>query len=242
MCEQMILLDLIKQLIDLCPNPYSDSWVIDGGCHHGHFSREIITSLQPSNILSFEPDRDSFAKAKMNLDSISNVEIVNAAIGSEKGTAEFFRGPYSSTNSLLQRPEAKSKQYFPKDAVLEGGTFVDVVTLDEECACRGITALDLLKLDLQGAELSALIGAKNLLSSGLVKVILVEAVFVKKYKDQPLLWELWRHLEEYGYTLYSLEQIKIGIYDPDESGLRSMQWNQCDAIFISKKIREHLDR
>jgi FkbM family methyltransferase len=238
----MALLNLIKRLIDLSPKPHSDSWIIDGGCHHGHFSRHIITALEPSNVLSFEPDPDSFSKAKQNLNSIANVEIVNAALGSEKGRAEFFRGPYSATNSLQQRPESNLKPYYPEKAWLDGGTFVDVVTLDEECASRGITELDLLKLDLQGSELSALTGAKNLLGSGLVKVILTEAVFVRKYKDQPLLWELWRHLEGYGYTLYSLEQIKIGLYDTDEPGLRSQQWNQCDAIFISNTIREYLDK
>lgn len=238
----MKLLDLIKRLIDLCPERHSGSWVIDGGCHHGDLSRQIVAALKPSNILAFEPDPDSFSKAIENLGSIGNVEIVNAALGSEKGRAEFFRGPISDTNSLLQRPEPELKPYFPRTAWLKGGTFVDVVTLDEECAKRGVTELDLLKLDLQGGELPALMGAKNLLGSGLVKVILTEAVFVRKYKDQPLLWELWRHLEEYGYTLYALGQIVIGHFDAGERSLRNLQWNQCDAIFISNTVREQLEK
>ena len=98
-----------------------------------------------------------------------------------------------------------------------------------------------MKLDLQGSELSALKGAKQLLSAGLVKVIITEAVFIQKYKDQPLLWELWQHLAAYGYTLFSLEEVKVGLYDPQEYSLRDRQWNQCDAIFISSTTRRLLD-
>lgn len=235
------VLTTVKQLVDLLPSSDGREWIIDGGCHFGEFASRVIKEFPGSNILSFEPDPDSWTTAKKNLGSHNQVEIVNAALGAKRGKEEFFRGPYSQTNSLLARPADDSKPYYPKEAFLDGGTIVDVVTIDEECENRGIKELDILKLDLQGGELLAIDGAKTLLGSGLVKVIIVEVVFVKKYQDQPLLWEIWRNLEGYGYTLYSLNDIKIGLYHSEETSLRHQQWNQCDAIFISSAVRRALD-
>ena len=238
----MIALQTIRELIDLAPPTHGDPWIIDGGCHVGGFARQAIAAFPETRILSFEPDPDSWASAQKNLDSHGHVEIVQAALGARKGRAEFFRGPYAATNSLLPRPTVDTKPYYPEQAVLSGGTKVDVVTIDEACENRGIQALDLLKLDLQGGELAALNGATALLERGLIKAIVVEAVFVEKYRDQPLLWEIWRYLDAYGYTLYSLEDVVIGLYDSEEKSLRQRQWNQCDAVFLSRGIRNALEK
>ena len=237
----MKALEAVKELINLVPATDGGAWIIDGGCNVGNFANQAINIFPSSNILSFEPDPDSWTVAKKNIGSHRQIEIVQAALGAEKAKAEFFRGPNPTTNSLLPRPADGSRPYFPTQASLTGGTMVDVVTIDEECENRGIKELDILKLDLQGGELAALDGAKLLLESGLVKVIIVEAVFIKKYQDQPLFWEIWRNLDPHGYTLYSLEDIKIGLYHYEEPNLRHKQWNQCDAVFLSGAIRKALD-
>jgi len=171
----------------------------------------------------------------------NQIEIVNAALGARNGQAEFFQGAYSATNSLLPRPSDGLKPYYPEQATLKGGTFVKVVTIDEECKKRGIKELAILKLDLQGGELGALHGAKRMLELGLINIIIIETVFIKKYQDQPLFWEIWQYLELIGYSLHSLENVKIGLYHAEEISPRHQQWNQCDTIFISKSIRNLLD-
>jgi FkbM family methyltransferase len=238
----VIVLELAKKLIGLLPASEEKRWLVDGGCHIGVFTIAAINHFPSTNILSFEPDPDSWVAAQKNIGFYKRVEIVKAALGAESGKAEFFRGPFSATNSLLPRPRDELRPYYPEQAFLKGGTIVDVVTIDEECKKRGIKGLDVLKLDLQGGELAALAGAKALLASGLVKVIIVEVVFVKKYQNQPLFWEIWGNLETYGYTLYSLEDVKIGLYHSEAISLRHRQWNQCDAIFISRSIRKALDK
>jgi FkbM family methyltransferase len=238
----MLVLEIARKLINLLPASEKQSWIVDGGCHVGIFSGWAIKLFPSSNVLSFEPDPDSWANAQKNLGAHKQIEIVKAALGAEKGQADFFRGQYSVTNSLLPRPASELRPYFPEQDILKGGTLVDVVTIDEECKKRGIEELDVLKLDLQGGELAALAGAKAKLESELIKVIIVEVVFIKKYQDQPLFWEIWQKLEMYGYTLYSLEDVKIGLYHAEPMSLRHRQWNQCDAIFISKPIRKALDK
>ena len=89
--------------------------------------------------------------------------------------------------------------------------------------------------------MDALKGAANLFRTGKIDVVMTEAVFVAKYSGQPLLNELWEYLLDYDFSLYSLEDVKIGLYDSEDQSLRQNQWNQCDAIFISEEVRAHLD-
>jgi FkbM family methyltransferase len=238
----MEILELAKQLVSLSPSSEEKRWIIDGGCHVGVFTSRAMQEFPLANVLAFEPDPDSWAAAQKNVGAHERVEVVRAALGANKGQAEFFRGPYAVTNSLLPRPADGLRPYYPAQAILQGGTMVDVVTIDDECENRGIKALDVLKLDLQGGELAALEGAKSLLESGAIKVLVVEAVFIKKYQDQPLLWRIWKEMEGYEYTLYSLEAVRIGLYHREPMSLRHGQWNQCDAIFISKSVRNALDK
>jgi hypothetical protein len=99
-----------------------------------------------------------------------------------------------------------------------------------------------LKLDLQGGEIAALRGARSLLESDAIKVVIIEVVFIRKYQDQPLFWEVWRELESCGYTLHSLEEVKIGLYHNEPVSPRHQQWNQADAVFVSAALREAIDR
>ena len=127
-----------KKLISLVKDVDEQTIVIDGGCYVGAFSKNIARVFHSPSILAFEPDPDSFDIAKKKFLSDRRIEIVNAALGAQMGHAEFFRGPYSATNSLLPRPSGGLKPYFPEQASLEGGTSVEVVTLDHECGTRGI--------------------------------------------------------------------------------------------------------
>jgi FkbM family methyltransferase len=235
------MLSTVKKLLALSCECNEPLWIIDGGCNVGDFSQLALSEFPGCRILAFEPDPESSAKAVANVVAPGQFELVEAGLGKARGRAEFFRGSNSQTHSLLPRPDSGLRPYYPEAASLAGGSYVDVVSLDDECEARGIEKLDLVKLDLQGGELSALAGAARLLASGAIRVLIVEAAFVTKYKDQPLLWEIWGYMHSTGYSLYSLEDVKVGLYRAAEPSLRDGQWNQCDAIFLSKEIRESLD-
>ena len=237
----MSLLETAKRLLDLLECPVQGSFIVDGGCHHGTFSLQALKMFPSSKILAFEPDPDTWLVATRNLRDKENVEIVNAALGAELGHAEFFRGTNTATNSLLPRPQARSKPYYPMSASLKGGTFVTVTTIDRECELRGIDSIEILKLDLQGGELEALHGASKILQGGAAQLAVMELVFIEKYREQPLFWQVSQFMSEFGYSLFSLEDIKVGLYDHEPNGMRNHQWNQADAIFVSPRIRTALD-
>ena len=113
---------------------------------------------------------------------------------------------------------------------------INVVSLDQYICSKSVSEIFLLKLDLQGGELEALRGAKNLLKKRSICIVFVEAVFVEKYENQPLLKDLWNFLDSFGYRLHSLHDIKSGDYDGTRNVLRMEQLNQCDALFLSQEV------
>lgn len=241
MLKRISKLELVTKLLTISDTGSDTRFIIDGGFYVGSFSKSALALIPNSRVLAFEPDPESYHAACPQFANENRIELVNAALGRSRGQAEFFRGPMPATNSLLPRPVTAHQPYYPENATLEGGCFVKIRTIEEECEKRKIKWVDLLKLDLQGGELNALKGARSLLEKNLVNIILTEAVFIEKYERQPLLHEIWGFLDGYGYSLYSLQDIEIGLYDSHTSGLRQEQWNQCDAIFVSNNLRSILD-
>jgi hypothetical protein len=98
---------------------------------------------------------------------------------------------------------------------------VEVCTIDEFCRNRCIDTIDILKLDIQGSELSALRGASGFLRDKRIKLIYTETYFKKQYENQPLFHDLSKFLEQYGYYLQDF-------YNPIY-GKGDLVW--CDVIF-----------
>ena len=103
-----------------------------------------------------------------------------------------------------------------------GQTNVTTETIDEFCNDHKIECIDILKMDIQGAELLALKGATKLLADKKIRLIYTEAYFRRQYNNQPLFHEISAFLAQYGYYLQD-------IYSPIY-GNGKIAW--CDAIFL----------
>jgi FkbM family methyltransferase len=131
---------------------------VDGGAHVGLFTLVAAARVgKEGRVLSFEPTtatRNRLAK-NVELNAFRNVEIVPAALSSEVGQAEFrvFDVVGSGLNHLGPVGE-------------EGGKLetVAVTTLDAALSDRHCGRIALVKLDLEGAEQAALLGARRTLS------------------------------------------------------------------------------
>lgn len=78
-----------------------------------------------------------------------------------------------------------------------------MVTLESYAADHALAKPDLLKLDVQGAEMLVLRGAEKILPK--VQVIELEAWFSRRYgPDSPLFHELIGYLQGYGFELFEL--------------------------------------
>lgn len=119
---------------------------IDGGAHVGSWT--VLMAGYFDHVVAFEPCRESFEMLCHNVGSLPgpvSVEVHQKALMDAEGKVN-VHPPKPSRQTLTARQVTQSK---------DGG--VEAVTIDS----FNHTDVDLIKLDLEGAELLALIGAMD---------------------------------------------------------------------------------
>ena len=175
--------------------------VLDIGAHHGLYSLLAAKRVgRNGRVRSFEPsprERKSF-KRNLRINGFRNVQIESFALGSSAGRAELFlvEGAEDVCNSL--RP--------PAAEVTTTKVSVEVRPLDEYLQRQKIEKVDFIKLDVEGAELEVLRGAKRLLSSAERPMILAEVQDIRTAPWGYRAEEIIRHLEELGFGWYGLSE------------------------------------
>ena len=127
--------------------------VNSGGSFRGESSIWFADKVKYGKVYAFEPSQMSFDAMKANIERNNLEDIiipVNAALG--KGNGEIFF-------------QAKDEKEGPGSwCVIENGTYpVDEISIDRFVAEKGIEHVDFLKLDVEGMELAALQGARQIL-------------------------------------------------------------------------------
>lgn len=80
---------------------------------------------------------------------------------------------------------------------------IETTTLDELLNNQEISQVDFLQVDVQGADLDVLTGAKSLIRGGVLGVE-VEVEFSPLYQDQPLFSDIDVFLRDYDFSLFDL--------------------------------------
>jgi FkbM family methyltransferase len=141
----------------------TDQVVIDVGAHSGLFSAFAAERAPGAKFILIEPDRELEPTIRANLRQRANWQLVQKAVAEHSGRRSFFRNPTSTQTSSL----------FVQAASEFGATVeetVDTVSLDDLCA--EIESIDVLKVDVQGAEGLAVQGATLTLPK--VRTLLIE--------------------------------------------------------------------
>ena len=106
---------------------------------------------------------------------------------------------------------------------------VQGVSLNSLCASHRLDQLDILKMDIQGAELMALRGACGLLDRQAIGLIALEVLFQPLYRDQPTFWDIADHLRFRGYALQ-------GIHDQRHHAVNHAVLRWADAVFLAPRL------
>jgi FkbM family methyltransferase len=202
--------------------------IFDVGAHTGETARKYRARFPDATIYCFEPFPDSIAALERRFARDAGVHIVPQAVSQRVGRKTFYVNELAPTNSLLPRPAA-GRRYYPSTASPRTTIEVEVTTLDAFTAAHGISAIDILKFDIQGGELMALQGAEKLLRSGGIPLIYTEIMFVPHYQGGALFPELWSALAQFGYSFFD-------IYDLQRATNGQLRYG--DALFVSQSLRD----
>jgi FkbM family methyltransferase len=171
--------------------------VLDIGAHHGYYTLLASQRVGASGrVFAFEPSPRERRKLTWHLrwNRCSNVEVLDVALGAESGQAELFLAAGRETGCNSLRPPAVRGT--PKKIG------VPVETLDNFLSRRSVEHVDFLKLDVEGAELSVLRGAEDLLSRAPRPVMLVEICDLRTAAWGYGASEILKQLSGHGYRWF----------------------------------------
>jgi len=178
--------------------------IFDVGAHHGHISRHFRSLFPTSTVYSFEPFQDSFEQLKANTASDQGIKVFNFGLGDRNGTQSFNSNSSSATNSLLATDELGSLTW--GSGLLETKTIVQAEfrTLDSVLEAMRIPRIDILKLDVQGAEPLVMEGALSACRTGAISLVYSEIIIQPTYKGQKRFDESLAAFYRNGFDLYNI--------------------------------------
>lgn len=176
----------------LARNPFKT--VFDVGANIGDWSKLASAAFPNSIIHAFELSESTRFKLKENLANQRHI-VADFALGSKEGEIEYKDyGDQSTVNTLVETTFHDAKTPFTRRTAR-------IITGDSYLAQANIDKIDLLKIDVEGAEFQVLEGFKQSLKDHRVRVIQFEYGFANGDEG---------HLMKDFYTLLSNSGYEIG--------------------------------
>lgn len=149
--------------------------VLDIGAHIGYYSR-IFGNLvgRSGRVLAFEPHPRTFITLRRNTRRQMHVELHQVAVSDVREETQLFdyllmsaSGSlhYDEALANLQREQTSDYAVAPRmrDTFTPQTYTVQAVVLDNYLAALGIDSVDFIKMDIEGAELTALTGMRDII-------------------------------------------------------------------------------
>jgi FkbM family methyltransferase len=149
--------DELNNIFAIINNLPNGSIIVDGGCNAGFFSIPVAHCTQGRDIriISFEPQRQLFQAVggSLALNGYQHVFLHNVGLGADPGIAELPAIDYSVAQDFgtvqLSNDTTVDEDGWMNDRV------VDITSID----AMDLPRLDFFKLDVEGYEVPALVGA-----------------------------------------------------------------------------------
>lgn len=133
-----------------------DDICFDIGANTGYFSFLMARIADRGQIYSFEPANSAYTllQAGISLNDFNNIDASPLGVANKSGTSKFSLSIDTAFSSLI----AVGRRDEDRELVIE------TIAIDDFIAAKGIVKVDVIKVDVEGAEQLVLEGAKRLLS------------------------------------------------------------------------------
>jgi len=207
---------------------------LDVGAHIGEYASMGAKLVAPGRVHAFEPIPGVFSllQRSLALNGLDNVRLNACAVSDKDGEEQFsvLREPSFSSLTRGVRPDA-----FPPENIVVRSVRLD--TYWSEVMNKG--RIDLIKLDIEGAELLALEGASDLLEST-SPVLIVECQPLNLARFGHGVEAISRFLNRAGYSLYEigldgkLRELDAAAGEPSQPNIVAAK----DPWWLSEHLRE----
>lgn len=210
---QLMIPDIGATLENLKRKGFEPKVILDIGAYVGKWTTMSKEIWPDAKVCMFEPQPDKRSVLDGVMRQFPNVELRPTCLGEVPDTTVrfFLHESGSSTHELLEQPDLKPVE-------------LPSTTLSKAVAGTPFAAPDLIKVDVQGAELSVLRGGLDVLSRA--QAVVLEVSVVDSYKGAPLFAEVIRFMDEHGFVASEIGTIW--------RNCRSESMKEVDIIFIRK--------
>lgn len=156
---------------------------VDAGANVGSYSLFVANMLTNGKVYAFEPVPETYRilRANIGINQFDNVNAYRMALGDEESVVSFTTDG-DTTNHIISNKEEQNHEFVR----------VRCVPLD-----KVVTKCEVIKIDVEGFELTLLEGSKRLFADGGVNVVIIEAFenrseienFMKKYNFVECVYE-----------------------------------------------------
>lgn len=183
----------------------TDPVILEIGASDGTDSAALLSLFAQARMFLFEPDPRQIAGLRARFEGNENVRVVEAAISDKDGSSQFWLSAGQSStsrfigSSSIKAP-ANTRKYFP-ECTFEEVVKVPTRSLDSWAEETGISSIDLVWADVQGAERELIVGGERTLNR-MTRYFYTEYSNEMLYQGQPTLEEILRLLD--GFELLGI--------------------------------------
>lgn len=209
-------------------NFIQDNYLIfDVGANVGQYATEALNNFENNQVFvhSFEPSKKTYSKLVNNMKEFENIRLNNFGISNEISRAVLYSVEKNSGLSSLYKRDLS--QF---NLSLDNSETIELNTIDNYCSKNKIEEIDLLKMDIEGNEYKALLGAKKMLKNKRIKTIQIE--FGGANIDARVFLKDFWNLLSVDYKMYRI--MTNGLYELTDYK-ETMEIFYCTNYFFVKK-------
>lgn len=216
------LVKMISRQLDIREN--DDKVLFDVGANDGQYTDLLLNTFSRNDkIVCFEPSFHSFKELTAKHGEKTNVELVPYGLGSKTEKRNlFYDVEGSGWASVFERKDTGFNH------PLTQSEEINIVTLDDFCASKGIKKINFLKADVEGFELEVFKGAKNMLPN--IDFIQFEFSYAN-FNSKTYLFEFFEILSDFKIHRVLKDGIHEIKYDPRYEVLMTTNY-----LAINKRI------
>ena len=191
--NQVTNADIIINLLKI--RKFSPFFILDVGCGYGQWTKKLLKIFPSAKYLLYDADKNNSNKINILKKQNDNLDFKICLLSDDNKSYKFYNMGYGSSIYEELTSHERSVEEIQSTTLFEQLPF----ELKNH-------SNNLIKLDVQGAELKVLDGLKEIINA--FEVIILEVSLHNYNKDSPLFDKAMKYMNDKGFKLYDLFDLK----------------------------------
>jgi FkbM family methyltransferase len=213
------------------PKDLKVCWVMDIGANRGDVAIAALKSYPEAKVMCFEPVGSTYEALGKALSAFSDrAYLFNFALSDHAGQGEIHLTTFHGANSLA--PQTESHKALNPHVREVGSETIRLTRLDDIVGDLPSTTIDVMKIDVEGHELSVLRGGRTFIEKNVDTIIIEISMMRDASSVEQAIFPIFALLNDMGFRL-------INVFDLYPGDQNNLMLAQMDCVFRHSR---HLTR